>query len=81
VKKFDPRYYAKAVVGFVAPGVVALMAAVQDASPGGSTITTPEWVGIAAACVLTAAGVYAIPNRAAAPAPVVDPNAELGEGE
>jgi hypothetical protein len=55
--------YAKAIVAFIAPGVVAAVTAVQEASPGGSTITGPEWVGIAAACILTAAGVYAVPNR------------------
>lgn len=56
--------YAKALVGFVAPGVTGLVLAVQDGSPGGSAVTGPEWVGIAAACVLTAAGVYVTPNRA-----------------
>ena len=55
--------YLKAVVAFVAPGVVTLLAAVQDASPGGSSVTAPEWVGIAAACILTSAGVYAVPNK------------------
>lgn len=55
------KLYAKAIVGFVAPGVVGLVAAVQDGSPGGSTITGPEWIGVAAACILTSAGVYAAP--------------------
>lgn len=55
--------YLKAIVAFVAPGVVGLAAAVQDGSDNGSSITGPEWVGIIAACVLTAAGVYATPNR------------------
>jgi hypothetical protein len=55
--------YWKAVVGFVTPGVVALVAAVQDASPGGSTITGPEWVGIGAACILTGSVVYGVPNK------------------
>ena len=54
--------YAKAVIGFVTPGVVALVTAVQDSSPGGSSVTGPEWVGIGAACILTGAGVYAVPN-------------------
>lgn len=53
---------AKAVVGFITPGVVALVAAVQDASPGGSGVTGPEWVGIGAAMILTAGAVYAVPN-------------------
>lgn len=59
---FDIRPYAKAVVGFVAPGVVALVQAVSDASPAGGAITTPEWVGIGAAMILTSAAVYAVPN-------------------
>lgn len=55
--------YYKAVVAFVLPGVVALVSAVQDGSPRGSSITGPEWVGILAACLLTAGGVYAVPNK------------------
>lgn len=55
--------YAKAVVAFIAPGVVALVQAVSDASPAGGSVTGPEWVNIGAACVLTAAAVYAVPNR------------------
>jgi hypothetical protein len=55
--------YAKAVVGFISPGVTALVAAVQDGSPGGSNVTGPEWVGIAAACILTGALVFAVPNK------------------
>ena len=45
--------YLKTVVGFITPGVVALVAAVTDASPGGSSVTGPEWVGVGAACILT----------------------------
>ena len=62
------RPYAKAIVGFVSPGVIALVAAVQDASPGGSAITGAEWVGIGAACVLTGSAVFMVPNT--------DPTAE-----
>ena len=54
--------YAKGIVGFVAPGVVGLVAAVQDGSPGASAVTGPEWIGIAAACLLTAAGVGGVKN-------------------
>lgn len=76
------KLYAKAIVAFIAPGVVGLVAAVQDGSQGGSNITGPEWVGIAAACVLTSAGVYVAPytRPAKAAAPVVapvDPNKEI----
>lgn len=54
---------AKAVVGFVTPGVVAAVAAVQDGSPGGNAITMPEWVGIVAAMVITGGAVFAVPNK------------------
>lgn len=75
------KLYAKAIVAFIAPGVVGLVAAVQDGSQGGSNITGPEWVGIAAACVLTSAGVYAAPyvrpaqKPQAVPPPVIPPKA------
>ena len=55
--------YAKALAAFITPGVAALVAAVQDASPGRSDITGPEWVGIFATCILTSGAVYAVPNR------------------
>ena len=55
--------YLKTLVGFVTPGVVGLVAAVQDGSPGGSAITAPEWVGIGAACILTGGAVFGIPNK------------------
>jgi hypothetical protein len=64
MRKFAP--YWKAVVAFVAPGAVALTAAVQDTSPGGEAVTTGEWVTAACACFITAAAVYAVPNRATA---------------
>ena len=57
------RPYAKAVVAFIAPGAVLIGAAVTEASPGGSAITGAEWVTAAVACVVTAAGVYGVPNR------------------
>lgn len=54
--------YWKAIVGFVTPGVVALVAAVQAQSPAGQTITVPEWIGIGAACIITGGVVYTVPN-------------------
>ena len=59
------RPYAKAVVGFVTPGVTALVAAVQEGSPGSAAVTGPEWVGIVAACVITGGLVFAVPNTPA----------------
>lgn len=55
--------YWKAVVGFVAPGAVLIGSAVTEASDGGSTITTAEWVTALVACVVTSAGVYGVANR------------------
>lgn len=55
--------YWKAVVGFVAPGAVALGAAVTEASDGGSSITGAEWTTALVACVVTSAAVFSVPNR------------------
>lgn len=55
--------YWKAFVAFVAPGAVALIAAVQPDSAGGSAITTAEVVAAVCACFVTAGGVYLTPNR------------------
>lgn len=55
--------YWKAVVGFIAPGAVVLTAAVQDASPAGSAVTSGEWLTAICACVITGAGVYGVRNR------------------
>jgi hypothetical protein len=52
------RRTAKAIVGFVAPGAVLIIAAVQDGSPGDAAITSGEWWTVAAVCVATAGGVY-----------------------
>ena len=57
--------YAKAVVGFVAPGLIVIGSAVTNASDGGSQITTAEWVTALVACVATSAGVYAVKNKEA----------------
>lgn len=48
--------YAKTVVATVIAGATAVGAAITD-----NTITGTEWVGIGLA-VLTALGVYAVPN-------------------
>jgi hypothetical protein len=55
--------YWKAVVAFLAPGAVVLTSAVTESSVGGENITTGEWVTAACATLITAAGVYAVPNR------------------
>ncbi len=73
--------YLKAVTGFIAPGVVALVAAVQDGSPGGSHVTGPEWVGIVAACILTSAAVWAVPNLPRTDEPRGDDSVSAGNPE
>jgi len=55
--------YFKAVVAFIAPGAVVLTSAVTDASAGGEAITSGELVTALCATVITAAGVYAVPNK------------------
>lgn len=55
--------YMKAVVAFIAPGAVSLIAALNDDSKGGDAIVQSEWIAALLACVVTAAAVYAIPNR------------------
>ena len=76
--------YAKAIVAFIAPGVTALVAAVQESSPKGSDISGPEWIGIFAVCVLTSGAVFAVPNKdprgVKQAESVQPPEASLGDG-
>jgi hypothetical protein len=66
--------YAKAIVAFVTPGLVALGAALVDTSDAGSGVSGREWVGIALACLATAGVVAAVPNaRQSDPPPAPDP--------
>lgn len=55
--------YAKAIVGFLAPGAVILTGAVVESSPSGVSITLGELVTAVCAMVITAGGVYVVPNR------------------
>jgi hypothetical protein len=55
--------YLKAIVGFVAPGVVAIGSALTVNSDGGGDITQYEWVSALIACLVTGGFVYAIPNQ------------------
>lgn len=59
------RPYAKAVAGFVAPGVAVLVAALQDGSPGGTSVVAGEWAAIVGAMIVSGSSVYAVPNRPA----------------
>jgi hypothetical protein len=83
------RTYAKAIIGFITPGVVAIGAALGDASDGGDNITSYEWVAALVACLVTGAAVFGVPNqpyvkREQDPAmadPAPDPAPELRRGE
>ncbi len=55
--------YLKAVVGFVAPAAAVLIASVLEKSPAGENITTGEWVTALCAALVTAGGVYGVPNK------------------
>lgn len=55
--------YLKSIVGFIAPGAVLIGAAVTEASQGGERITSAEWITALVACIVTAAGVFSVPNR------------------
>jgi glucose uptake protein GlcU len=61
--------YAKAILGFVTPGLVVLGSALTDSSDGGSKITGTEWLTAAIAALVTGGAVYAKSN---APAPADD---------
>lgn len=56
--------YWKSITAFVTPGAVLIGAAVTDASQGGTSITTAEWVTALVACVVTSGAVYAAPKNA-----------------
>jgi hypothetical protein len=83
------RTYAKAIIGFITPGVVAIGAALGDASDGGDQITNYEIVAAIIACLVTGAAVFGVPNqpyvkREQDPAmadPAPDPAPDLRRGE
>lgn len=58
--------YWKAVMAFLAPAAVVVIASVTEVSDGGTAITGSEWITALATAVVTAGGVYAVPNRARA---------------
>jgi len=60
--------YLKAVAGILVPFAGQVLAAMQDASPGGSAITQTEWVTAVLTSFVAGAAVWAVPNK--------DPNAE-----
>lgn len=54
--------YRKAVLGFIAPGVIIIGNSVTSASDGGSHITGAEWVTAVVACIVTGAAVARVRN-------------------
>jgi hypothetical protein len=52
----------KAVVATITSAGPLLIAAVQDSSPGGSSVTTAEVVAVAVTGVVGFAAVWAVPN-------------------
>ena len=61
--------YAKAILGFIAPGAIVIIAAVTAGSDGGTDITQAEWITAACSAIITGAGVYAVPNKGAVSSP------------
>lgn len=55
--------YWKAIVGFMAPGLLVLVSAVTEGSAGGVAITQAEWITAVASAFITSAGVYTVRNR------------------
>lgn len=57
------RSIAKALTGFITPGVAVLIFATSEASHRAETITTSEWLLALGACLGTGAAVYTVPNK------------------
>ena len=53
----------KAVVGFMAPGLLVILSAVLEGSAGGVEITQAEWITAAATAFVTSAGVFTVKTR------------------
>lgn len=58
--------YMKAVLAFITPAAVTIVASITEASDGGTRITSSEWITALCNCIITATAVYAVPNRPAA---------------
>ena len=52
----------KAIAGFVVPGLVVLVGALTDSSPGGSHVTAGEWLLVLIAALSTGGVVYGARN-------------------
>ena len=56
------RNYAKAIAGFIVPGLTVVGMALTGGSDAGSTITPSEWVNAVLASLATLTAVYAVSN-------------------
>jgi hypothetical protein len=54
--------YLKAITAFVVPFAGQVVAAMQDGSPGGSNITSQEWLTAALLSIVAAGAVFGVPN-------------------
>ena len=61
----QPSRYRKAILAFVIPFAGAVLVALQEGSPGGSDVTTAEWIGAVATAIVTGGTVFGVGNRAA----------------
>jgi len=59
--------YAKCIVAALGVAYGLYVAATGADSAGGTSVVTNEWVGIAVTTILTAAGVWAVPNSGKPP--------------
>lgn len=58
--KYKP--YAKAVAGFITPGLAVFLTSITSGSDGGSQVTNNEWSAIGFAMLATGGAVFAIRN-------------------
>lgn len=59
---FAIRDYAKAVAGFIVPGLAVIGTALTESSDGGTTVTASEWVAAALASLGTLTAVAWVRN-------------------
>ena len=59
---FSLKPYLKAVTAFVTTAATGLVAALLEGSPGGTTVTVVEIIGIASTTIIATVAVFAVPN-------------------
>lgn len=58
---FSLARYSKAIAAFVGTAAAGLAAALLIGSPGDTTITAVEWIGIASTTIIATAAVFVAP--------------------